>query len=219
MRWRFDGEIAGVGSVGGTRIVVGRWRHSPLGDFADVMVERSSGERTLLAPSEEVAAFVGVTYRFDRVRIVDVHVTDVPGSPESVRPGGRSAGWSIEAGPLRCRLGFGGRTLLGRLLGAVPGPLATSTGWAAAVDPVARVILRGVRTRGRTGNRREWYAARDVRSIVELDADWDGADLGPLAPVDPPVRFGFGSTPRRPSVVRLVTTVDVPDLPTDDSTR
>jgi hypothetical protein len=36
---------------------------------------------------------------------------------------------------------------------------------------------------------------------------WDGEDQGGLAPVDPPVRFGFGSTPRTPSLVRVVTLV------------
>ena len=36
---------------------------------------------------------------------------------------------------------------------------------------------------------------------------WDGADQGGLTPVEPPVRFGFGSTPRAPSLVRVVTLV------------
>jgi hypothetical protein len=31
---------------------------------------------------------------------------------------------------------------------------------------------------------------------------------GRLAPVDPPCRFGFSSTPRRPSVTSVVTTVE-----------
>ena len=29
-----------------------------------------------------------------------------------------------------------------------------------------------------------------------------------LAPVDPPCRFGFSSTPRRPSVTSVVTTIE-----------
>jgi hypothetical protein len=32
-------------------------------------------------------------------------------------------------------------------------------------------------------------------------------DQGGLAPVDPPVRFGFGSTPRTPALVRVVTLI------------
>jgi hypothetical protein len=34
--------------------------------------------------------------------------------------------------------------------------------------------------------------------------------LGALADVDPPVRFGFGSTPRFPALVRVTTTVWLP---------
>jgi hypothetical protein len=43
--------------------------------------------------------------------------------------------------------------------------------------------------------------------VIELEGRWRGTDLGALAPVDPPVTFGFGSVPRRPSLTRLVTTV------------
>ncbi|MEU0459657.1 hypothetical protein ABZ322_43610, partial [Streptomyces sp. NPDC006129] len=37
----------------------------------------------------------------------------------------------------------------------------------------------------------------------------DGESLGALAPVEPPVRFGSGSTPRSPCVVRVTTRVAV----------
>lgn len=185
------------------------------------MVERPDGHRVLLAPSREVADFVGATYTFDTVRIVGVAVrgSDPYVGGERAAEWGDlddpelddedSPAWTVTAGPLRMRLGFGSRTALGRLIGAVPMRIATSTVWTSAVDPIARTLMRGVRTRGRTGSRREWYAARDVRAITGLTASWDGDDLGTLSPVDPPVRFGFGSTPRRPSLVTLVTTVRV----------
>jgi hypothetical protein len=43
-----------------------------------------------------------------------------------------------------------------------------------------------------------------------MHGSWDGADLGELAPVDPPARFGFSSTPARPSLTRVVSTVELP---------
>ena len=49
-RHRFHGEIAGVGSSSGVRVVVGHWRESPLGTFADVMLAEPDGTRVLLAP-------------------------------------------------------------------------------------------------------------------------------------------------------------------------
>ncbi len=39
------------------------------------MWARPDGERVLLAPTPEVAAFVGGVYGFDRVEIVDISVT------------------------------------------------------------------------------------------------------------------------------------------------
>ena len=96
----------------------------------------------------------------------------------------------------------------GRLLRVVPARLAESPAWCTVTDPIARVALRGVRTRGTAGNgRREWYGATDVHAVVAAAGSFDGLELGGLAPVAPPPRFGFSSTPARPSVTAVVTTV------------
>jgi hypothetical protein len=195
-RLTFDGWIAGVGTASGVRVVVGHWTASPFGAFGDVMVERADGWRLLLAPTREVGDFVADTYRFDEVLVVPVTVTAEPGGV-----------WNVAAGPLDLRFAVGRRGPLGLLMRAVPGALAARPAWAAVVDVPAR-LLPGVRTRGSAGRgRREWYGARDLRPITAVTAVLDGADLGPLAPVDPPVRFGFGSVPRRPALVRVTTTV------------
>ncbi len=197
-RLRFDGWIAGVGTSSGTRLVVGHWPRSPFGAFSDVMVEHPDGERVLLAPTRRIADFVAATYRFDRIEVAPVTVTAA---------GDRLL---VEAGPLRLRLRTGRRTALGLLLSAVPAPLVRSPVWAALCDVPARLLMPGVRTLGRAGpGRREWYGARDLRPVVAADAELDGADLGALAPLDPPVAFGFGSAPRRPSLVRVTTTVEL----------
>jgi hypothetical protein len=198
-RSRFVGEIAGTGTTSGVRLVVGRWTDSPLGDFADVMVESATGHRVLLAPSAEVADFVAATYTFDEVRREPVQV-DVTEDR-----------WTVTTPSLSLELGLGSRTPLGRLLRVVPARLAGSPAWCTVTDPVARLLLRGVRTSGSAGGgRREWYGATDVRAVVRAAGRFDGVELGRVAPVDPPCRFGFGSTPRRPAVTSLVTTVEVP---------
>ena len=105
---------------------------------------------------------------------------------------------------------LGRRPALGWLLRSVPRRLATAPWWARLTDPVARVVLRGVRTRGTAGNeRREYYGATDLRRITELSGTWQESELGSLAPVSPEPGFGFGSTPERPSVTSIVTTIDV----------
>jgi hypothetical protein len=193
---RFDGWIAGLGTAAGLRAVVGHWPHSPLGAFTDVMVERADGHRVLLAPSAEVAEFVSGTYAFDEVRL----------GPVRARVEGLH--WRVDAGPLALAFTVGRRTPLGRLLRAVPRRLATHPRWIAAIDVVARAVLPGVRTRGSAGGgRQEFYGALDLHAVSDATVGWEGADQGGLAPVVPPVRFGFGSTPRRPSLTRIVTVV------------
>jgi hypothetical protein len=193
---RFDGFIAGLGTPAGLRVVVGHWPSSPFGTFTDVMVERRDGHRMLLAPTTQVAEFVAATYAFDEVCRVPVDTTVAQDR------------WTVHAGPLALLFTVGHRTALGLLLRAVPAPLATDPRWISAIDVVASRVLPGVRTRGSAGQgRQEYYAARDLHRITGARISWDGVDQGGLTPVDPPVRFGFGSTPRAPSLVQVVTLI------------
>ncbi len=199
-RWRFTGRIAGVGSVSGVRIVIGDWDDSPLGAFADAMVERADGHRVLIAPRQDVADFVASTYDFDEVRVEPLEAIT-------------AATWMTFASTsLSLAIGLGPRPLLGWALRMVPRPVATSPAWSTVTDPVARTLLRGVRTRGRTGSgpeaRHEWYGATDHHRVASLAGWFDGSPVGGLAPVQPPPSFGFSSSPTMPSVTQLVTTVE-----------
>jgi hypothetical protein len=197
---RFEGQIAGIGTTSGTRLVIGRWDASPFGAFTDVMLEDASGTRTLLAPSPEVAEYVRATYSFD-----DVVVTPVTCTLTSDR-------LVVDAGELRVRAGIGGVTLLGRLLGLVPSRLATHPRWLALINPVAARLVKGVATAGSAGHgRTEYYGVTSARAVAGVTATWRGADLGALAPVSPPVRFGFSSAPPRPQLVSVTTTIRHPD--------
>jgi hypothetical protein len=194
----FRGQIAGVGSTSGTRVVIGHWTDTPLGEFSDAMVETAAGHRVLLAPHWEASEFIEATYSFDDVRI-EPFVVEVDG-----------ATWRVRSTSLELELNLGGRTGLGLLLRAVPRRVAEAPAWCAVTDPIARVTLRGVRTRGTANRERtEWYGATDSHRIVAMSGRFDGRDLGGLTPVDPPTRFGFSSTPRKPSVTTVVTTVDL----------
>ncbi|MEO6019431.1 MAG: hypothetical protein ABIP45_04170 [Knoellia sp.] len=195
-RDRFRGRIAGVGSTSGIRAVIGTWTSSPLGAFTDVMVENRSGHRVLLAPSEAVASYVSSTYTFDGIRVEQLSCTTSASS------------WSLRSDSLSLDLTVGARMPLGWLLRAVPRPLGASPTWARVIDPIARVVLPGVRTVGmaREG-RREFYGATDLQRVTSVSGRFDGEELGRLADIDPPCRFGFSSTPRTPSVTTVVTTV------------
>jgi hypothetical protein len=206
-RRRFHGHIAGAGTAEGTRVVAGIWDRSPLGAFADVMVARADGHRVLLAPDERVASFVAGTYRFDEVLEVPVRVS----RPSPSAPGWPAGRWRVDAGPLHAELVVGARTGLGHVLRLQPPGVRLTRSWALAVGPLARLLLPGVQTAGTAGaGRLEWYAAQDQHAIVAVRATWDGADLGALRLVSPSPAFGFSSTPERPSLVRVVSTVEVP---------
>ncbi|WP_146359325.1 hypothetical protein [Arthrobacter yangruifuii] len=193
---RFRGYIAGLGTSSGTRLVVGHWLQSPLGALTDVMVEDDAGLRTLLAPSDAVARYVGGTYRFDRTVVSPV---DAVLSPEFLR---------VAAGPLRLEARLGPVTLLGRLLEHVPAPLAVAPWWLRLVNPLAGLLIPGVQTAGSAGGgRREFYGVRSIRTLAAVTATWDGADLGGLRPVEPPVKFGFSSVPAAPQIVAVTTTI------------
>lgn len=212
-RQKFRGQIAGVGSTSGVRVVVGWWHESPFGPFADAMVERADGHRLLIAPTDEVAALVSSTYVFDETRVEPVAVVlQSPRGREGAdgRQGNQlsTRGWEFTSPSLSLTLEIGGRMPLGRLLRLVPVSLSASPAFATAVDPVARVVLRGVRTRGQArAGRREYYGAGDMREVTSMTGVLDGIPLGDLRPVDPPCRFGFSSTPRAPSVTDVVTTI------------
>lgn len=201
---RFTGYITGFGTASGTRCVVGHWLDSPLGPFTDVMVEHRDGGRTLLAPNRTVADYVSATYRFDRVVTAPIEAAlDSGGS-------GASGGLRLRlaGGPLDLTAELGAVTPLGRLLELVPARLAVHPRWLAAINPVAGLLVRGVATAGSAGGgRREFYGVRSIRTVERVEASWAGRSLGPLAPVEPPVRFGFSSVPRRPQAVAVTTTI------------
>ncbi|BBY25986.1 hypothetical protein [Mycolicibacterium sediminis] len=195
----FTGHIAGFGTGSGVRFVVGSWLTSPFGRFADVMVETADGVRTLLAPSREIADFVSATYTFDRTELGTVTVDHAPDGFGVTGPGLEVAGTLGEPAPFDW------------LLRLVPAPLSRAPLWLRAIDPVASRLVSGVHTAGSAGNgRREYYGVRRTRHIATLRGEFQGADLGGVAALDPPVRFGFSSAPPTPQMVSVTTTIDLP---------
>lgn len=193
----FAGHIAGFGTGSGVRMVIGCWDTSPFGAFTDVMVQ-SSSERVLLAPDPRIAEFVSSTYRFDRIDLGSVTASWSPDRLAVTAPG------------LDVRLDLGGPAPIDRLLRLVPRRLATAPWWLRAVDPIAARIVPGVHTAGTAGDgRREYYGVQRSRRVVAVDGRFGGRGLGRVAPLSPPVSFGFASAPATPQLVTVTTTIDV----------
>lgn len=181
--------IASTGFTSGDRFVIGHWKRSDLGAFTDVMWAPPGGTRTLLAPSETVAAFVTTLYDFARVEIVDVRaVMD-----------GRSL--AVDAGGVRIRLEAG------RGLWMLPRRPRWITRHIEA--PIAERVM-GVTTYGVAGGGvEEWYQAHRWQPLVAADGYVEGRRLGEMAPLRTPggdrLGFGFSEPPARPSLVSLTT--------------
>lgn len=196
---RFRGRIMGVGTTSGVRFVVGMWDQSPFGAFTDVFIELPDGSSVLLAPDEIVAAYVSGTYRFDTVSLVDVTARRT------------ATGLELTAGALHASIDVGTISPLGRVLRIVPKPIARDPRWLALIDPVARLVAPGSGTAGSAGNgRREYYGVTGAHDVTGVRGTWAGEPLGSLAPLDPPVAFGFASMPRVPQVVDVETTIREP---------
>ncbi|RDH74136.1 hypothetical protein DVS77_33475 [Mycolicibacterium moriokaense] len=198
MRLAFTGHIAGIGTASGLRIVVGTWDRSPFGAFTDVMLQTEDDERVLLAPDAAVAEFVSSTYEFDRLDVGEVTAT-LDARLLTVASEGFEA-----------RIAIGGPAPVDRLLRLVPRRLAASPRWLRAIDPVAARVIPGVHTYGTAGNDRvEYYGVQRSRRITAVDGQYRGVPLGGLAPLRPPVSFGFSSAPPSPQIVSVTTTIDV----------
>lgn len=195
----FTGHIAGFGTAAGVRLVIGVWPSSPFGSFADVMVQTAGDERILLAPDQRIADFVASTYQFDRIEL---------GPVDTALAADRL---TVSAPGLDVEVTIGGPAPIDRLLRLVPGRLASAPWWLRAIDPVAARIVAGVHTAGSAGNgRREYYGVRRSRRIAAVAGSFAGRDLGGVAPLLPPVGFGFSSAPPTPQIVAVTTTIDLP---------
>lgn len=186
-----DGTISSAAFASGDRFVVGDWPASPIGPMSDLMWTRDDGRRVLIAPTDAVAAFVTRIYEFDDVVVGPLEVT---------ADGRRTA---VEGHGVRVRLEGGRRRAV---------PVRRPLWFTRLVEaPIARALM-GVETVGVSPlGSREWYQTRGWRWVVAANASVDGRDLGRLVPFDEPVGVGFSEPPRRPSIVAVRVTIDLPD--------
>ena len=184
MRFEMEGLIGAAGFASGDRVVVGHWARSPIGPMSDVMWAEPDGRRVLYAPDDRVAAFVTAIYRFDDVVVGDVAVDAVRRPPRRRRrPRASTCG---PAGPAASRAAGGRRG----------SPAGSRARW-----PGLRCDVRtyGVSPSGV----REWYRADSWAPLTEATARVGGRDLGAMADVSPPCRFGFSEPPKRPSLTAV----------------
>ncbi|MDX1659557.1 MAG: hypothetical protein R3343_12110 [Nitriliruptorales bacterium] len=201
---RFEGCIAGARFRSGDQVVVGLWRRSPLGGFADVMWLTPGGERVLLAPGGDIADYVSDLYSFDDVRVAEV----------------RSA-WDgtmleVRADPLGLQLEIGEPSWRSRVFELRPRWLRRQRWWIELenrlVGPLGELLLEGadgVRLAGTTrSGRREWYSVDGHRPVVAGKLSVHGRDAGALEAMQPGLGVGISDFPTEPAVVEVVTFIE-----------
>ena len=184
------GWITSVGFETGDRFLVGDWRESLLGRTIDVMRITPDGERHLLVPDEDSAAFITSIYVFDEVHVAPL---TVEGDGRSTRVAGHRLELVVHAGRLR------------------PVPVPRPRWLTRYVEaPIARALM-GVHTYGvsPTGAR-QWYQTRGWRWIHAASGRFDGSPLGELTDVARPVGVGFTDPPLRPSIVAVRVAIHPP---------
>lgn len=204
---RFAGCIAGAAFASGDTVVVGAWRESPFGQIVDVMWVHPDRGRILVAPTEDVGAYVGGLYSFDEVQVVPI------------RGGWDGRAVAVSAGPLRVRMLAGRRDLRSWLFAVRPRVLRESPRWIALEDRIARPWVgrviggaEGVRAAGiAPGGQREFYAIADYRGVEDAVLTVDGQDAGGLRDLPADLGIGLSSFPTRPAVVHVTTLVEADD--------
>jgi len=189
--------IASAGFGSGDRFVIGHWRSGPLGPMDDLMWATATGERRLVAATDEVADFVAGIYDFDRVTVT----TLVVASPVAGKGRRRLDLQAPELGlEVHMEAGRGW---------PVPVPRNRPAWFTRRVEaPVARRLM-GVAAYGSSPTGvREWYQASRFRPLATARASLHGVDLGVLGALSPAVAFGFSEPPRRPALVEVTTVLD-----------
>lgn len=190
-----EGTISSAAFGGGHRFVVGRWPTSPVGPMCDVMWATPTDRRILLAPTDEVAGFITQIYDFDEVRVEPLTVV------------GDQRSTTVRSDGLELMLSAG------RRLPLLPSarPLAM-TRW--VESPIARALL-GVHAYGTSPTGAiEWYQSSGLGWVNGGSARLDQRSIGTPQRLMRPLRVGFSEPPKRPSIVSVRVTIDLPDIET-----
>lgn len=209
---RMEGTIAGCGFASGDRFVAGIWEQGPLGPMNDLMWAQPNGARVLLAGDQRVASYVGGVYDFDQVEVVEFDVRESTPTRLCLRAGAIELDLEARPGP--------------RVFALRPKALRRARWWIRVEDVALRPLVGRFLLKGAEGVRgyglspsgvREWYAIDSYSPVVAAKGAIGGQDLGAMAPLDPPVRFGFSEFPRRPALVRCAPILEgaEPYLPSD----
>ena len=175
----FQGRITSSGFQTGDRVVVGAWKSSPFGNFTDIMWAKPDGTRILIAPNQEIADYVTDMYSFDDVLLEAIDIEE----------DGRNL--SVKCKTMKLEFSWKKGFAI---------PFKRSLLFIATVELFFAKLIFSTRTYGLTrNNRQEWYAIDRVSNLSRASAKIEGEDVGDMASMSPPCKFGFSEAPRKPA--------------------
>jgi hypothetical protein len=179
----FEGRVISSGFSTDDMMVIGDWDNSPFGPFTDLMWAKPDGTRVLIAPTQEIAAYVSSLYSFEEVVV----------TPLGISKGKRSIEVNYDLGRVSMTWGR-----------ALPLPFRRPLWFIANIEaPFARIFF-GTKTHGTTRNGwKEWYHVRGLSRLISAEIEIDGRASSRMTGSTPGACFGFSNPPRMPLSVRV----------------
>lgn len=182
----FQGRITSSGFESGDRIVVGTWKHSPFGEFSDIMWSKPNGRNILIAPTEEIGNYISLMYSFDEVLISKIELIEKKNSFE------------IKTDYISCNFSWSRGIRI---------PFRRPLWFISSFENIFAKFIFGTKTSGITNDgKREWYCINKISNVKIANASLSGKNLGQKTKFHPKAKFGFSEPPKKPTSV-LVTTI------------
>ena len=178
----FEGRITSCGFDSGDRIVIGMWKNSPFGSFADIMWAKPDGKKVLIAPNKEIGEYIDSLYDFDEVRIEEIKIEK------------KHKEIIFSSKDIKCQFEWGKE--ISFLLKKRP------LWFVSTIEYFFGWLIFRTKTHGKTKNgRKEWYVVDKISRLKNAKAELSGKNLGKYTRFYPKANFGFSDPPNMPASV------------------
>ena len=178
----FEGRITSCGFSSGDRLVIGIWKKSPFGDFADIMWAKSDGTKILIAPNNEIGDYISSMYNFDIIKIEEIKLEE------------RKNMIKLETEDIHCHFEWNK---------GIPFIIKKRPLWfVASIEYLFGWLIFRTKTYGKTKDgKKEWYVVDRLSKLTLAKAFIGDKNLGEFTDFFPKANFGFSDPPKMPSSV------------------
>ncbi|MDC0851570.1 hypothetical protein OAQ40_00745 [Euryarchaeota archaeon] len=178
----FEGRITSCGFSSGDRLVIGSWKKSPFGIFADIMWAKSDGTKVLIAPNKEIGNYISSMYNFDIIKIEEIKLEETQNMIK------------LETEDINCYFEWNK---------GIPFIIKKRPLWfVASIEYFFGWLMFRTKTHGKTKDgKEEWYVVDRLSKLTLAKAFIGDKNLGEFTDFYPKANFGFSDPPKMPSSV------------------